>query len=230
MQVVILAGGQATRLGDIAVNKPKSLISIQGKTFLEYQLESLERGNIGDVVLCVGHMAEKVQGYIGDGKRYGMNIQYSVEDRLLGTAGALKKAGPLLDDPFITMYGDSFLSLDFDAVMRYFKSHDKLALMTVYRNEDLYDRSNAAVDGDTVTKYSKTERTKDTVFIDYGANIFSKKVLEMVPADRFYTLEELFPRLIEMGELLAYEVKERFYEIGSPQGLREVEEHVKGAR
>jgi len=158
MQVAILAGGLATRLGDLTRNRPKSLVQIQGKPFLEYQLELLKRGGIEDIVLCIGHMGEQIEQRLGDGRRYGVSIKYSHEDKLLGTAGALKKAEALLDDPFFTMFGDSFVNLEFSRVMSYFHSHNKLALMTVYRNHDRYDRSNTEVEGNLVKRFSKKRK------------------------------------------------------------------------
>ncbi len=228
MQVAIFAGGLATRLGDLTRNRPKSLVQIQGKPFLEYQLEFLKRGRVEDVVLCIGNMGEQIERYLGDGRKYGVNIKYSRESKLLGTAGALKNAQALLDDPFFTMYGDSFLSLDFNRVISYFRSWDKLALMTVYKNYDRYDRSNTEVEGNLVKKFSKKERTNDMVYIEYGVDVFRKEVLNMIPANEPYSLDDLFPRLIEQQELLAFEVNERFYEIGSPRGLKEFAQLVKG--
>jgi NDP-sugar pyrophosphorylase family protein len=227
MQVAILAGGLATRLGDLTKNQPKSMLKIKGKPFLEYQLELLGRAGIKNIVLCLGHMGEQIERHFGDGKKYGVNIKYSREDRLLGTAGALKNAEALLDDTFFTMYGDSYLFLDFSRAMSYFKSQNKLALMTVYKNYDRYDRSNTVIEGNLVRKFSKQEKTEDMVYIEYGANIFRKEVLDMIPENQYYSLDDLFPRLIEMDELLAFEVKERFYQIGSLQGLKDFEELIK---
>ena len=227
MQVAILAGGLATRLGNLTKGQPKSMVRVRGKPFLEYQLELLRRAGIKNIVLCVGHMGEQIERHFGDGGKYGVNIKYSFEDRLLGTAGALKNAEALLDEIFFTMYGDSYLFLDFPAVTSYFKSQNKLALMTVYKNYDRYDRSNTVIEGNRVKKFSKKEKTKDMVYIEYGANIFRKEALDMIPENQFYSLDDLFSRLIEMDELLAFEVKERFYEIGSPQGLNEFEEFVR---
>ena len=228
MQIAILAGGLATRLGNLTKGQSKSMVRILGKPFLEYQLELLRKGGIKNIVLCIGHMGEQIEKHFGNGRKYGVSIKYSLEDKLLGTAGALKKAKVLLNDTFFTMYGDSYLFLDFSAAMRYFNSQSKLALMTVYKNYDRYDRSNTVVEGNLVKKFSKQERTEDMVYIEYGANIFKKEALKMVPENQFYSLDDLFPRLIEMEELLALEVKERFYEVGSPQGLREFEEYMKG--
>ena len=227
MQMAILAGGLATRLGDLTKDQPKSMVQISGKPFLEYQLDFLKRQAVRDIILCTGRFKEQIENYFRDGKEFGVNMKYSREDKLLGTAGALKKAEPLLNDAFFTMYGDSYLFLDFNRVMSYFKSRNKLALMTVYKNYDRYDRSNTVVEGKLVKKFSKKEKTKEMVYIEYGANIFKKEVLRMIPENQFYSLDDLFPRLIEIEELLAFEVGERFYEIGSPQGLREFEEYIK---
>ncbi len=229
MQVAILAGGLATRLGDLTREKPKSMVEIQGKPFLEYQLYLLGKSGVKNVVLCIGHMGEQIERFFGNGMKYGVNIKYSLEDKPLGTAGAIKEAEALLDDVFFTMYGDSFLCLDFGCVMSYFESQNKPALITVYKNYDRYDRSNVIIEGNLVKRYSKNEKAEDMVYIEYGANIFRKEALKMIPEKQHYSLDDLFPRLIEKNELLAFEVKERFYEIGSPQGLKEFEEHIKGA-
>lgn len=228
MQVVILAGGLATRLGKLTRNVPKSLLMIGDKPFLQCQLERLREAGIRDVVVCTGHLGQQIQDYFGDGRRYGVNLAYSHEEKPIGTAGALKLAGEKLRDPFFTIYGDSYLFLDFGAMLSYFESRSKLALMTVYRNADLWDKSNTVVKGDLVERYSKKEKTPETVYIDYGANVFRKQVLDLVPEGRFYTMEDLFVQLVERRELLAYEVKERFYEIGSPQGLAEFREYMAG--
>jgi MurNAc alpha-1-phosphate uridylyltransferase len=228
MQVAILAGGLATRLRPLTAEIPKSLVPIrEGRTFLEYQLDFLKAGGVTDIVLCTGHLGEQIERYCGDGGRFGVRIKYSREGgSLLGTAGALKKAASLLEVEFYIMYGDSYLFLDFTYIMCYFKNQNKLALMTVYKNRGRYDRSNTVVEGGLVRRYSKQDNTGGMDYIDYGANILRKQTLELVPSDRPYSLEELFPVLIERDELLAYEVKERFYEIGSPEGLAEFRKYA----
>ncbi|MCX6003870.1 MAG: nucleotidyltransferase family protein [Chloroflexi bacterium] len=229
LQIVILAGGLATRLGTLTKTHPKSMVMIKDRPFLEYQIRSLKTKGIRDIVLCIGHLGDQIVDYFGDGKKFGVHITYSVERMPFGTAGALKNAHGLLNDVFMSIYGDSYLCLDFDQILEFFKSQNKIALMTVYRNLNQYDRSNTILDGIMVKKYSKSDKSEAMHYIDYGANVFRKEVLEMIPANQFYSFEELFPRLVESGQMLAYEVKERFYEIGSPGGLvefgRYVEEH-----
>jgi N-acetyl-alpha-D-muramate 1-phosphate uridylyltransferase len=228
MQVAILTGGLATRLGSITKDCPKSMVRIEGRTFLEFQLDFLKKGGVEDIVLCTGHLGEQIEDYFGDGRQYGVSIRYSHEDKPLGTAGALKKAEPFLEDAFFTIYGDSFVSLDFGRTMSFFNLQNKLALMTVYKNYNRFDKSNTEIDGNLVKRFSKKEKTSQTIYVEHGVNIFRKQVLNMIPANEFYSLDDLFPRLIEQQELLAFEVNERFYTIGSIQGLKEFEYLVGG--
>jgi len=226
IQVVILAGGMATRLGELTKNRPKSLVAIQGKPFLAYQLELLKDHEISDIVLCIGHLGGQIRKAFGDGSNYGVHLTYSLEDEPLGTAGALKNAAPYLNDTFLVIYGDSYLLLDFVKIYAYFLTQQKLSLDTVFRNNDAFDASNIVIRDNMVEGYSKSEKTPDMVYIDCGAVIFHKEVLQLIPEDHFYSLEELFLRLIEKEQLLAFEVKERFYEIGSPQGLKDFEAFI----
>ncbi len=230
MQIAILAGGLATRLGGLTRDRPKSMIKIAGKPFLEYQLDLLRKGGITNIILCLGHAGEQVERHFGNGQNYGIDLKYSFEDKLLGTAGALKNAEALLNETFFVMYGDSYLFLDFNDIMSYFNSQNKLALMTVYQNADGYERSNTAVKGDLVTKFSKMSRTQDMVYIEYGLNIFRKEILNMVPERQFCSLEHIFPRLIEIDEILAFQIEKRYHEIGSFQGLREFKNYIKERR
>jgi len=227
MQLAILAGGQATRLRPLTDKVPKSLVAVNEKPFLEYQLDFLGKSGVIDIVLCIGYLGEEIERYFSDGKRFGVNVKYSYEkEQLLGTAGALKNAEQLLTDQFFVMYGDSYVFLDFPIVISYFNKFDKPGLMVVYKNYDRYDRSNVVVEGNLVRQYSKEERTKGMAYINYGVSLLRKKVLELVPQNQVYSLEELFAQLIGRRELLAYEVKRRFYQIGSPEGLDEFRRYI----
>jgi NDP-sugar pyrophosphorylase family protein len=229
MQAVIIAGGLATRLGDETRARPKSLVIIGGRPFIEYQLELLSKNGLTDVVLCLGHLAWQIERHLGDGIKFGVNITYSREEHPLGTAGALKNAQQLIKDDFLTLYGDSYLDFDYRAPIKIFEAHKELALMTVYKNHGRYDASNTEVDDELVTCYDKIEKTPKTVYIDYGACIFRREVMDWLPENQPYSLEQLLKRLIANCQLRAYEVAERFYQIGSPEGLEEFR-RLKGCR
>ena len=230
MQVAIVAGGLATRLMPLTEQIPKSMIRIHDKPFLEYQFELLKRQGITDIVLCVGYLGEQIEEYFGDGSRFGVHLKYSYErEQLLGTAGALKNAGELLAPEFIVVNGDTYFLIDFADIVSYFKQSDKLGLMIVHKNFDRYDTSNTVIEGNMVMQYSKKEKTGEMVYVDYGASLFREGVLELVPENHTYSLEELNKELIKKQELLAYEVTERFYEIGSPQGLADFKKYEREA-
>ena len=226
MQIVILCGGLATRLGDLGKDTPKSMIQIKGKPFLEYQIENVKKHLITDIVLCVGHLSEQIEDYFGNGENLGVNIRYSYDkDKPLGPIGALKNAESLLQDTFFIMYGDSYVFVDFDKVYSYFKKQNKIALMVVYQNFDKFDSSNIIINNEKVVKYDG-EKTKETTYIDYGVSLFRKKILQDVPQDVFYSTNDLFSKLVKQKELLAYEVKKRFYHIGTPEALKEFKKYI----
>ena len=227
MQAVILAGGLATRLRPITEHIPKSLIQICDKPFLQHQLERLKDGGVTDIVLCIGYLGDQIVEYFGDGRKYGVNITYSYDgNHLLGTAGALKKAEEYLYEEFFLTYGDSYLFIDYQTAMSWFKQFGKQGLMVVYKNYDQYDKSNVSIEGNLVKSYSKTNRTKDMIYIDYGASILRQEVLNLVPKGGVYSLEELFTQLVQQQQLLAYEVKERFYQVGSIDGIEEFKQYI----
>lgn len=231
MQAVILAGGLGTRLLPITRTVPKAMIPIRGRPFLEYQLALLKSCGLTDVVLCIGHLGDVLESHFGDGSSFGVSIRYGREgERLLGTAGALKNVERLLGDDFFVTYGDGYLALDYRGAMSYFRQHRRLGLMVVYKNRDRYDRSNVVVKGQSVAGYDKRFRLPGMEYIDFGVSILRREVLRRIPPGRAVSLEDLYAGLIAEGQLLAYKVRHRFYEIGSPEGLSEFEALVRAGR
>jgi N-acetyl-alpha-D-muramate 1-phosphate uridylyltransferase len=227
--VAILAGGLATRLNPVTLTIPKSMIEVNGTPFIAHQLRRLASNGIERAVICGGHLIEMIQEFVGDGKQFNINVSYSVDGpKLLGTAGALKTALPLLGDSFTVLYGDSYLTCDFAAVQRSFENQSgKLALMTVYRNLGLYDTSNVEFENGRIVAYNKKNLTPRMQHIDYGLGMFHSKAFEKVPAGKVFDLAMLYQGLLNEGQLAAFEVKERFYEIGSFEGIRQTEEFLR---
>jgi len=222
MQIVVLAGGRGTRLRPLTEELPKSMIPVKGKPFLQYQIELFKRSGITNIVLCVGYLAEKIMECFGDGSAFGVKIRYSVEgNRLLGTAGALKRAEPLLDAVFFLTYGDAYLVLDYADVIACFQRSDKLGMMVVYKNLNRYDRSNVVLKDGCVKVYDKRRQTPDMVYIDYGVSILRREALGLIPSNVVMDLQEFYRVLIEQGKLIAYETYKRFHEVGSFKGLEE---------
>jgi NDP-sugar pyrophosphorylase family protein len=222
--VAILAGGLATRLRPITEKIPKVLIPVAGKPFLVHQLELLRRQGITRVVLCLGHLGEMVREQFGDGSAHGVRLVYSFDGPvLLGTGGALKQALPKLGEKFFVLYGDSYLPIDFGPVAEAFARSGKLGLMTVYRNEGRYDTSNVVFAEGEIKVYDKQLRLPEMRHIDYGLSVFRAAALDEYSAGAKFDLAHLMQRLVTRRELAGFEVAERFYEIGSPAGLAELE-------
>jgi len=224
LPVTILAGGLATRLRPLTETIPKALVEINGEPFLAHQLRLLERGGVDRVVLCVGYRGEQIREYAGDGSAFGLRVAYSFDGpHLLGTAGAVRLARPLLGEQFFVLYGDSYLPCDYQAVEQAFLASGKLALMAVFPNRGLWDRSNVEFVNGAITAYDKVNRTAAMQHIDYGLGVFRSQAFDLIEEDQPMDLAVLYQQLLGHGELAAYEVPTRFYEIGSVEGIRELE-------
>lgn len=230
MQVVILAGGLGTRLGQLTERTPKSMIRILDKPFLQYQIELLRGYGIKNILLCIGHLGYQIKQYFGQGEKFGVKIYYSEEGKnLLGTGGSIKNAESMLCPVFGVLYGDSYLEIDYCAVFDAHRKEKMPMTMTVWRNFNNYDSSNVSlsVDGRRVVRYEKNKKTSGLDYIDYGFSILSKSIVinrlkTNVPA----ALDHLFAELSKENLINSYVVNKRFYEIGSVSGIKDLEKYL----
>ena len=243
--VAILAGGLATRLRPITEKIPKSLVPVAGRPFLSHQLEMLHARGIRRAVLCIGFLGEMIQRDFGN-EAFGIKLDYSFDapqqghaplggeethrleacatTKLLGTGGAIKRALPKLGEEFFILYGDSYLPIPYAPVAETFHRSGKLGLMTVYRNEGLYDTSNVVFRDGEIVVYDKKSKLPEMRHIDYGLSLFKASVFDAYAADQVFDLAEVMGKLVREKQLAGYEVPERFYEMGSPAGLAELEQ------
>jgi N-acetyl-alpha-D-muramate 1-phosphate uridylyltransferase len=222
LDVALLAGGMATRLRPVTESIPKSLVDVSGEPFIAHQLKLLASNGIRRVVVCAGFLGEMICDAIGNGRDFGVEVEYSFDgDKLLGTAGAVRNALHLLGDSFFVLYGDSYLVCDYSGVEGKFWASRKSALMTVYRNEGKWDTSNVEFENGRILAYSKKNRTPRMSYIDYGLGVFSAGAFDHIAPGEPYDLAELYAKMLEWGQLAGMEVHQRFYEIGSSSGLEE---------
>ena len=223
--IAILAGGLGTRLRPITETIPKSLLEVAGEPFIAHQLRELARQGIQNVVICIGFLGEQIEEFVKDGSKYGIYVQYSYETQnLLGTGGAIRNALPLLNGDFFVLYGDSWLDIDYRLAYESFQNSGKRALMTVFRNEGRWDTSNVEMDGECIKLYSKTKQNPRMTHIDYGLGILKPNIFELYPEGANFDLAEIYESLSDSGRLASFEAKNRFYEIGSYDGLKELNE------
>ena len=226
LPVAILAGGLGTRLYPLTARLPKALVDINGEPFLAHQLRLLRARGVERVVLCIGQHGERIREYAGDGARFGLQIDYSPDGpTLLGTAGAVRHALPLLGNAFFVVYGDSYLPCSYRDVAEAFHAAGQPGLMTVYRNEGRWDSSNVEFAEGRILAYDKKNRTARMQHIDYGLGVFGREAFE---GTQQADLADVYGDLLRRNELAACEVHDRFYEIGSFAGIAELSHHLEG--
>lgn len=226
MQAVVLAGGLATRMLPRTEKIPKALLEVGGRPFVDWQLELLAGAGFTEVVFCIAHLADQIEAHVGDGSRFGLRVVY-VKDELLGTAGALRVALPHLADVFLVTYGDSYLPFDYGEPVRILASHaDCDGVMSIYKNAGKWEISNVVTDGEWVLRYDKTVRDPSFDHVDYGAMSLRRTVVEAFPSGKL-GLDGVQRDLAARHRLRACVARERFYEIGSPNGLAELDSYLK---
>jgi NDP-sugar pyrophosphorylase family protein len=200
---------------------PKALVQVAGQPFLHHQLQLLAGHGASRVILCIGYRGDQIRASVGDGSAFGLDVSYSEDGpELIGTAGAVRKALPLLGDRFFVLYGDTFLRIDYAEVGRAAAASELPALMTVLRNGGQWDASNAEYANGRVLRYDKINPSPEWTWIDYGLNVLTPEAMAFgAGLDR--DLAALCSRLASHGLLAGYEATERFYEVGTPDALAE---------
>ena len=231
LPVAILAGGLATRLGSLTAQTPKLLLEVAGEPFFTHQLRLLRQSGLTRIVACVGHLGDRIVDRYGDGAGHGVRIDYSFDGpQPLGTAGALIQALPLLGQAFYVLYGDSYLPIDYLAAGRAFLACGQPALMTIYENQGRHDTSNVWFAEGRIQAYDKQRRRPEMRHIDYGLGVLAAETLAGRPRGQPADLAEVYHQLAAEGRLAGYEVRQRFYEIGSRAGLRELDALLRRTR
>ena len=255
LAVAILAGGLATRLRPLTDRVPKSLLEIAGRPFIFHQLEMLRNEGVDRVVLCVGHLGEQIRAVVGDGRAHGMAIDYSFDGdesplgtsplpagdvtaaaapvprlQLLGTGGALRRALPILGAAFFVLNGDSYLRCPLARIQSAFEASGRPALMTVLRNDNRWERSNVLYQNGEIIEYDKHSPRADMAHVDFGLSVLSSAVFAPYAAAQVIDLADICRDLSRSGLLAAFEVSERFHEIGSLRGIADTEEFLSRKR
>ena len=227
LPVAILAGGLATRLRPATDRLPKALIDVNGRPFIAWQLEALHAQGATRVIICAGYRGDDIRRVVTDEHDFGLHVDWAFDGpTLLGTAGAIRRALPLIGGPFFVLYGDSYLPIDWCPVQEAFLASGKPGLMTVYHNEGRLDRSNVEFDGQRIVAYDKHSATSRMHHIDYGLGAFHTSAFDRLVDGRPADLADLYRDLAAEHLLAAYEVHQRFFEIGSSDGLEETRAYL----
>ncbi len=232
MQAVVLAGGLGTRMLPRTERIPKVLLDVAGRPFVAWLLEKLASCGYREVIFCIGHLGEMVVAEVGDGMRFGVRARFVDEGKnLRGTGGAivLVREQGLLEDDFLVTYGDSWLPFDYAEPLAKLRARPELdGVMSVYDNDSKWDASNVELtsDGDRVLRYEKGGKDAALRYIDYGATAVRKRVFDDRPDGAVFGFDSIQHSLGARGVMGATVAEHRFFEIGSPQGLADLEAHL----
>lgn len=239
MQALILAGGTGTRLRSLVSDRPKPMASIGDMPFLELQLRWLRDHGIRRFIFCVGYLHEQIRSYFGDGSRWNVEVDYSIEKTLLGTGGALKRVERVVEGPFLALNGDSFLEFDPTPLVRFHRQrkarHPRcLGTLTLTAVPDTREFGSVEVDpgGRILCFQEKNEQAAGPGLVNAGVYVLEPGLLTSIEGDRRVSLErETFPSILRQGfQLYAYRAEGFFADIGTPFGYRRFERYVEQKR
>lgn len=234
-QAIVLAGGMATRLYPITKDIPKCLIPFSGRPFVDYQLAWMSKNGVDRVTFILGYLSGQAVSHLKTLDFPSLKIDWIEEGpSRMGTGGAISlalKQGAIKDD-FLIVYGDSFLPISFSDVWLASKLRQSTALMTVLHNRGQFDRSNCKVIGNKVALYSKdtaVQSRHEFQHVDYGVTFWTQAAFkEFAPAKDVWDLAEIIEPMASCGKLDALVMDQRFYEIGSSDGIRDFQDLVDG--
>ncbi len=228
--MAILAGGYATRLGPLTRDIPKCLIEINGRPFVDWQLDLLIDNGYSDFVFCISYKSNLIQEHLGDGSHRGVRIQYSIDGEIqLGTGGAIQNALSMLGPAFGVLYGDSYLPMNYQQAEQQFLDAQSHALMTVYKNQNQFDKSNVEFVDGKLLNYEKGTNNSSMHHIDYGITYFREAAFQSWADQSSFDLSKVCNQLAKDKQLEGFEVFDRFYEIGSLLGIEEFTQYLRKA-
>jgi MurNAc alpha-1-phosphate uridylyltransferase len=231
LPVAILAGGRGTRLHPLTDNLPKSLVPILGKPFLEWQLNLLQQNGISEVTICVSYKSDLIKNYIYSNSNRSLKLNIIEDgDTQLGTGGAIVGALDTLGEKFAVLYGDSYLPFGIQEATDCFLKSEPLSLMTVTKAESVGSSGNVEYRNNVVTQYRKGSTNPSMKYVDYGLNFFQREAFQDFKINTNIDLSDIQSSLAKNQQMGGFEVKNRFYEIGSFQGIRDLEKYLRGAK
>lgn len=232
---VILSGGKGTRMADFTKNIPKSMILVNGIPFIDHQFKLLRESGIKEIILSIGYKGDMIRDYVGNGSKWNLEVQYVDEGtQLRGTGGAVRfiEEKKVLPEKFFLLYGDSYLPVEYKKIWQAFDGLDKPALLTVLKNVGKWDVSNIIYKNGKLELYDKFAKDKKNMsYVDPGLSIFTRKIVQdYFFEEEKFDLADIYNLLTKKSLMAGYEVKNRFYEIGSAFGLQELCDKLKSGQ
>lgn len=223
MQAVILAGGKGTRLRPFTTSLPKPLVPVGDFPIIEVVLRQLARHGFREVVISVGHLAELIEAYCGDGRKWKLKIRYAREDKPLSTAGALRQVRGLKSE-FLTINGDVLTTLDYRKLFMDHKKSGAQATVGVCERQTLVDFGVIGLDGKNRLQ-AYTEKPSYRYLVSMGVNVFSRSVLKHIKPGEALGIPDLIGRIRSAGGLVrGFRNKAEWLDIGRPDDYARAQE------
>jgi len=226
-KAVVLAGGLGTRLRPITYLYPKPMVPVRGKPFLEYLICFLKNQGISEFILCLHYMAEKFSEYFGDGSKFGVAIEYSIEEEPLGTAGAIKKVEDYLNSSFLVLNGDTYVDLNPQEMLKNHRENKNVGTVALIEMKDPFRYGVVKLSEDRrITSFSEKVSTA-MGYVNAGVYIFEKSILEYIPKNRQVSLEkEVIPHILCKERIYGFITKGYFIDIGVPEDYHRFEREI----
>ena len=227
-QAVILAGGMGMRMRPLTYDRPKIMVPVNGRPFVEYLFDQLKENGIKRVVLLLGYLSEKVVEYVGNGSKFGLNVEYSISKLNDGTATRVKKAEHMLDNEFLLMYCDNYIHLDLNTYLDFHRAGKALATVIVYSNKFGTTKNNVFVDSDGyVLKYDKSRIEPELNGVELGFFLMKKEIIRRMPKrGSFYIDEKIIPELVSERKLRAFVMDDLYHSLSNPERLKYTEKFL----
>lgn len=225
MKAVILAGGKGTRLKPYTTVFPKPLMPINDKPILEIVIRQLKSHGFNEIIISVGHLAELIMTFLGDGSKFGIKIKYSREDKPMGTAGSLGLLKEELKETFLMMNGDVLTTLDFNELANYHKRNGAIVTIALNKRDVYIDFGVIKLDDDSITEY--VEKPKIDYLVSMGVYIFDSKILQYIKPDDYLDFPDLIKKLISNGETVKGYVYDGYWlDIGRPDDYERANQEI----
>lgn len=231
MQALILAGGLGTRLRDAVKDSPKAMAPVNGRPFLEYQIEILKSNGINDIVLSTGYMSEKIEEYFGSGKNHGISITYVKEKDLLGTGGAIKKAKDFLEEHFFALNGDSVFLVDLGVMLKFHKNNQADLTIALAKVNDRSRFGNVEIDAKSqIVGFFEKDNSQGSL-INGGVYIFERDNFDWQEFPEKFSIEtDFFPRVISGNTVFGFVSDAFFIDIGTVDDYRKLGEQISAGK
>ena len=235
MKALILAAGEGSRLRPLTLTRPKPMLPVGGRPLLEHIILLLRRSGITEIAINLHYKPTVISSYFGDGHLWGVHITYSLEETLLGSAGAAKRLQSYLNETFVVFYGDLYTKMDLTPLVQFHYDHGSQITVALYEVDNPCDCGIVDLSPDGRIRRFVEKPSPDEVFSNLanaGIYIVEPGILDYVPPGQPYDFgRDLFPRLLDEGiEVWGYPIHDLLIDIGTPAKYEEVQRIFQAAQ